>query len=151
MKTLLLLLLLTGQSFAALNSNSQCPKGQSLERFTPTLTDNTGTEINHDIYICVITIKKCDSVSKVSTYKSKYTGSTTKIIEGFKCSWSGGQQCQQQQQHHRFQAQRQQNTVNEETRIEFHSLSSPRKFNQTYLINSGDYVRFDNKLYRCEL
>lgn len=164
MKLIILLSLLAGQSFAALNMNSQCPKGQTLERFTPKLTDGTGTEINQDIYMCVISVEECETVSKISIHKSKYTKSTIRIKEGFKCSWSNRNQCQQQSQipqqtwssHHQqpqgpqIQVQKGQ-TVQMQRQYRVQSLKHTFDKRVIADVMSGDYVRFDNKLYRCEL
>lgn len=150
MKLLLLLTILTTQSFAKLNAYSKCPEGQVLERFSPELKDQYGERINQYIYLCVISIKPCETISKKTILKSKLTNSEYQIIEGFKCSYLKGMQCQQQQQHHRYQTQRQQNQSHGQREIKVHSLKTSKAFGNVHFIKSGDYVKFDNKMYKCQ-
>ena len=143
MKLLILLTLFSLQSFARLNADSQCPEGQNLERFTPTLTDETGSSINQTTYMCVTSVQTCSSVIKKTNFKSGVSNTSFTISEGFTCS-----QCQQQQQR-RNQYQQQQGLSHQSSLSRVRSLSQSKSISNIVSIRSGDYINFNNKMYYC--
>lgn len=145
MKLLILLCLLTTHSFATLNSNSECPEGETLELFEPRLHNQNGPVLAQDVYMCVRNISKCSKITKEMTFVSSNTNSTYKLIEGFKCS----QQCQQQQQQYNpYQQQQPQHSSHTITTSHLSSVKSDKEIHNIVSVKANDYIQFNNKMYR---
>lgn len=145
MKLLILLCLLTTHSFAALNSDSECPEGETLELFEAGLNYQNGSVLTQDVYMCVRNISKCSKITKEMTFVSNNTKSTYKLIEGFQCA----QQCQQQQQHNQYQQYQPQHSSHTVTISHLSSVKSDKEIHNIVIVKTNDYIRFNNIMYRC--